>query len=266
MAELLGEGSAGVVYRAVGADGREVALKLFRSELARSESYRGRLAHEVRAAREVRHPNLVALLDAGEAEGVSYIAFAYVAGSETLRARIARSGPLGTHEVVRVGLQIGSALDAMHTAGIVHRDVKPSNVILAGDNALLSDLGLARGAAYTALTRPGHILGTADYLAPELIRGESASAESDIYAFGCTLYECVAGSPPFSDRSVLAVGLAHLEEQPADPSLGRPDLPAAFGAALLRGLAKAPSERPPAALAYARLLEVGARADADQPS
>ena len=195
--EALGEGAAGVVYRAVDGQGTEVALKVIRPEMTRDEGSRKRLAHEIRALREFRHAHLVPLLDAGEADGVSFIAFAYVAGSETLSSRLEREGVFDPTTVVRLARQIGSALDAMHEAGMVHRDVKPSNVILSGDQALLSDLGLVRGAGYTALTRPGRVLGTADYLAPELIRGVTASSASDLYALGCTLFECAVGTPPF---------------------------------------------------------------------
>ncbi len=256
--EALGEGAAGVVYRAVAPDGGEVALKVFRAELTRDDAFRARLSQEVRAARELHHPHLVPLIDAGEADGVSFIASGYIAGSETLGARIERSGPLAPGDVARLASQLGSALDAMHAAGMVHRDVKPSNVILAGDDALLTDFGLAKGAGYTALTRPGRLLGTADYMAPELIRGTKANAATDIYALGCTLYECVAGIPPFGGRSMLAVGIAHLEEQPPDPLLARPELPAEFASALLRALAKDPVERPVTAGAYAGLVEAGA--------
>jgi serine/threonine-protein kinase len=199
----------------------------------------------------------VPLLDAGEAEGVSFIAFAYVADSETLSSRLERTGTLDPAEIVAIARQIGSALDAMHTADMVHRDVKPSNVILSQGTALLSDLGLVRGAGYTALTRPGRVLGTADYLAPELIRGVPAGAASDIYAFGCTLFEGAVGTPPFGGRSMLAVGIAHLEEAPPDPATIRPELPPAFSSALLRALAKEPSDRPATALAYSDLLASG---------
>jgi serine/threonine protein kinase len=253
--ETLGEGAAGVVYRAVDGEGTEVALKVIRPEMTRDEGSRKRLAHEIRALRELRHANLVPLLDAGEVDGTSFIAFAYLAGSETLSGRLERSGVLEPAEIVGVARQIGSALDAMHEAGMVHRDVKPSNVILSGDEALLSDLGLVRGAGYTALTRPGRVLGTADYLAPELIRGETAGPASDLYALGCTLYECAVGTPPFGGRSMLAVGIAHLEEQPPDPAATRAELSPAFCSALLVALAKEPSERPVSARDYAELLE-----------
>lgn len=255
--EALGEGAAGVVYRAVDDQGAEVALKVIRSEMTRDESSRRRLAHEVRALGELRHANLVPLVDAGEADGVSFIAFAYLPGSETLGNRLERLGVLDPTAIVGIARQIGSALDAMHEAGLVHRDVKPSNVILSGGDALLADLGLVRGAGYTALTRPGRVLGTADYLAPELIRGVTAGPASDLYALGCTLYECAVGTPPFGGRSMLAVGIAHLEETPPDPSAARPELSTTFSSALLQALAKEPSERPPTALAYADLLEAG---------
>ena len=260
--ERLGEGASGVVHRAV-ADGQEVALKVIRAELAADEQYRRRLAHEVRAAREIRHRHVVPVVDAGEADGVLYIAFAYVPGSETLARRLEGGPQFSATEVVRLGLQIASAVDAMHAAGLVHRDIKPSNIILTGEQALLTDFGLAKGAAYTALTRPGRILGSVDYLAPELIHGAPATAASDLYAFGCTLYECTTGRPPFAGRGVIATGVAQLEEPPPDPSVVRPDLPAAFSFALVQALAKEPERRPPTALAYAHLLQVALPVAAD---
>jgi serine/threonine-protein kinase len=202
----------------------------------------------------------VALLDAGEDAGLCYIAFAYAPASESLARCIARSGPLPRARVTRLAAEVGSALDALHAAGIIHRDVKPSNIILAGESARLTDFGLAKGAAYAALTRPGQILGTTDYLAPELIRGGAATPASDLYAFGCTLYECVAGAPPFAGRSLLAVGMAQLSEAPADPTRARPEYPPGFGPALLSALAKDPAARPADASAYARLLAAHASA------
>ena len=113
---------------------------------------------------------------------------------------------------------VAAGLDALHRGGIVHRDVKPSNVMLREDgSAALTDFGLAKGAAYTVLTRPGQVLGTLDYLAPELVRGGEATPASDIYALGCVAFECLAGRPPFADRSLFGVGTAHLEDEPPDP-------------------------------------------------
>ena len=128
---------------------------------------------------------------------------------------------------------MAAGLDALHRAGIVHRDVKPSNVLLDADGAArLTDFGLAKGQDYSVLTLPGQMLGTIDYLAPELIRGDEPTAGSDIYAFGCLVYACVAGQPPFAGRGMLQIGVGHLDEEPPDPCAQRPDAPDGFGEAV----------------------------------
>ena len=137
----------------------------------------------------------------------------------------------------------------------MHRDIKPSNVLFDSDGtAMLTDFGLAKGRAYTVLTRPGQVMGTLDYLAPELIRGKPATPATDIYALGCVAFECVVGRAPFGDKSAFQVGLAHLDEPPPDPGAERPDLPAGFAAAILSALEKEPEQRPATAGAYASLL------------
>jgi serine/threonine-protein kinase len=155
---------------------------------------------------------------------------------------------------VRVAEEVAAGLDALHAAGIVHRDIKPQNILFDDSGtAMLTDFGLAKGRAYTVLTKPGQVIGTLDYLAPELIKGSPASPASDVYGLGCVAFECVAGGAPFSDRSLLEVGMAHLEDQPPDPIANRADLPPALGAAVLTALAKEPESRP-AAGAYAEGL------------
>ena len=157
--------------------------------------------------------------------------------------------------MTRIASELASALDALHEAGIVHRDVKASNVLLRdGVTAMLTDFGLAKGEAYTVLTKPGQVMGTLDYLAPELIHGDEATRASDVYALGCLTYECLTGTTPFGGRSVFQIGLAHLDEQPPDPSASRADCPPAFAAAVLRALEKDPAQRPGSAAAYARDL------------
>jgi serine/threonine-protein kinase len=248
----------GIVFRATHEDGREVALKVLREELAGDETFRRRFDHEARSASHVRSPHLVAVLDAGEAGGRYYLASEFVAGA-TLEERIRSGGPLPLADAVAVAAELASALDALHEAGIVHRDVKASNVLLRdGRTAMLTDFGLAKGEAYTVLTKPGQVMGTLDYLAPELIRGDEATRASDVYALGCLAYECLTGSTPFGGRSVFQIGLAHLDEAPPDPREARADCPPALAAAVLTALQKEPERRPPTAGAYARELAAAA--------
>lgn len=253
--EALGEGGMGIVFRAVREpDGQIVALKVLRRALSADESYQHRFLREARVASEVRHRHLVPILDAGEANGRFFLAAEYVAGG-SLEGRIASAGKLPLDEVVRVAAQVGSALDALHQHGLVHRDVKPANVLIRPDgSAVLTDFGLAKGRAYTVLTKPGQVMGTIDYLAPELIRGGQAGPASDMYALACLLYECLTGGPPFADRSILQVGMAHLDEQPADPCAGRDDAPPSVGWVILQGLEKDPERRPPTATALSHML------------
>jgi serine/threonine protein kinase len=249
LGEVLGEGALGVVYRARSADGGVVALKILRSALADDDVYRRRFAREVRVARSVRNRHLVAIVDAGEAQGRPYVAAQYVAGG-SLAERLVRDGPLPPETLVRVVVHVAAGLDALHRAGLVHRDVKPENVMLepTGD-AALTDFGLAKGPAYTVLTRPGEIPGTLDYLAPEVIRGAEADAASDVYALGCLAYACATGAPPFAGLDPFDVGAAHIGHTPEPPPLPR-DL----AWALLQALSKDPAARPPTAAVYGHLL------------
>ena len=237
-------------------EGEVVALKVLRAELAADDVYRRRFAHEVRAASEANNRHLVAVLDAGEVQGRPYIAMTYVPGP-SLESRLEREGPLPLPDVTRIASQLGGALDTLHRAEIIHRDVKPSNVLFNDDNsALLTDFGLAKGRAYTLLTRPGQAMGTLDYMAPELILGKPASSATDVYAFGCLIYECIAGTPPFGDRSVFEIGTAHLEEEPPDIGSIRAEATASLHWVVGRALAKEPDERPSTATAYAHMLQL----------
>lgn len=261
---VLGEGAMGVVYRAVrDGDGAVVALKLMRAELAADAVYRQRFLREARVAAEVEHPHLVSIIEAGEDDGRPYLAAMYVAG-RSLAERIAGSGPLPVEETLAVVAQVGAGLDALHAAGLVHRDVKPANVMLDENGAaLLCDYGLAKGRAFTVLTRPGRVMGTLDYLAPELIRTGHAGPASDVYALGCLAYECLAGDPPFGGLNVFQVGVAHLEEQPPDPCAHRDDAPASLTWAVLKALEKDPARRPNTGTAYAHMLTLAARRGED---
>jgi len=252
---VLGEGGMGLVFKAHReGDERPVALKVLKRQLSGDLVFQHRFQHEARAAAEVRDRHLVAILESAEWDGRHCIASDYVDGG-SLTERVASSGPLPLADVVRVVTEIGTGLDALHAAGVVHRDIKPSNVLFDSDGtAKLTDFGLAKGRAYTVLTRPGQVMGTLDYLAPELIRGQPATPATDLYALGCVSFECVAGRAPFGDKGAFQVGLAHLEEIPPDPCAERPEAPAHFSAAILTALEKDPERRPATAGAYASLL------------
>ncbi|MGH2661230.1 MAG: serine/threonine-protein kinase [Actinomycetota bacterium] len=256
---VLGEGGMGIVFLAVRQeDGQRVALKVLKRELTHDETYRKRFVHEARAAGEVRNKHLVPVLDAGEADGRSYLAVDYVSG-RTLEQRIEEEGKIPLPEIVRVTSEVAAGLDALHSHELVHRDIKPSNIMLDEQGtALLTDFGLAKGRAYTVLTKPGQVMGTLDYLAPELIKGLPATPASDIYALGCVVYECLAGKAPFAEKSVFQVGIAHLEEEPPDPTTGRDDATEGLAWAVLRALEKDPASRPPTATAYAQMISLAA--------
>jgi serine/threonine protein kinase len=253
--ELLGEGGMGLVFRAVRvSDGATVALKVLKVAFVDDETYKQRFLHEGRAAMDVRHENLVPIFEAGEVDGRHFLAVAYVAGP-TLQEHITQSGRLPVEEIVRLASGLASGLDALHERGIVHRDLKSSNVLLENETAMLTDFGLAKGAGYTVLTKPGQVMGTLEYMAPELIRGQPATRASDLYALGCMVYECAAGKTPFGDRSLFEVGIAHLDEEPSDPGADRSDWPQPLSVAVLEALRKEPDLRPGSATAYADLLE-----------
>jgi serine/threonine protein kinase len=254
--EALGEGAAGVVFRARTADGEPAAVKVLRPEHAADEVLRARFSREARLAQEIHSRHVVPILEIAEIDGLTFLAMPfYERGS--LARRLRASGALTVDEAVQLAAHLGRGLDALHGGGIVHRDVKPSNVLLAGDGtAALADFGLARTADSTRLTEEGQPVGTPHYLAPELIEGGEATRASDVYALGCVLYECLVGRPPFAGRALAEIAFAHLAEPPPAAHELRPDLPADVGAALLSALAKNPAERPATGTALARLLHV----------
>jgi serine/threonine-protein kinase len=246
LGEQLGEGATGVVYRA--ADGGvEVAVKLLRATDATAEK---RFAREARLAGASSSRHLVPILEVGD----GYLVMPLYRGG-SLAGRLRAEGRLTVDETVDLAAQLAKGLDVLHAHGIVHRDVKPSNVLLDGEGtAALADFGLARGADSTQLTRDGQLVGTPHYLAPELIEGAVATPASDVYALGCVLYECLAGEPPFAGRGDAQIGFAHLVEPPPDVCELRPELSPQVADALRTALAKEPAARPTTATALARML------------
>jgi serine/threonine-protein kinase len=254
---LIGEGGMGKVFRAVREGEREpVALKIMRSRLSGDEESRKRFLREARAAGEVRHHHLVPVLDAGQAGDRRYLVMPYIAG-RTLDDRLA-GGPLPVPELVQILAEVAAGLDALHRAGLVHRDVKASNVLLdEHGSAALTDFGLAKREDWSRLTKLGQVMGTVDYIAPELLRGEPATPASDLYALGCVSYEMVAGHPPF-EGGMFEVGMAHLEKTPHDPAADRRDTPRGLGSAVLLALDKDARRRPPTATAFANIVGAAA--------
>jgi eukaryotic-like serine/threonine-protein kinase len=248
----LGEGSAGLVFEALGEDGTRVAVKLLRPERAGEATARARFLREARLAQRISSRHVVPILEVGE----NWLVMPYYPqGSlaERLRERLF----LTLEETVSLAAELGRGLDTLHEHGILHRDVKPSNVLLAEDGAAaLSDFGLARASDSTQITHHGQLVGTPHYLAPELIEGSESTRATDLYALGCLLYECVTGEPPFTGTSPAEIGFAHLAEPAPDPRTRRPELTEDVAAALLAALEKDPQARPTSGTALARMLHV----------
>ena len=197
--ELLGRGGMGAVYRAEDVHlGRKVALKLLPPQLAENERARERFLRESRIAASLDHPNVIPIYDADEVDGQLYLAMRYVPGDD-LRGLLAGEGPLAPERALRLVGQVAGALDAAHAHGLVHRDVKPGNVLVADEHCYLVDFGLTKQASsISGLTGTGELVGTVAYTAPEQIRGEGVDARADVYSLACVLYECLTGEQPFA--------------------------------------------------------------------
>ena len=265
--DLIGRGGMSVVYLAEQlALGRKVALKLLSPELSEDEEFRKRFVRESRLAANLEHPNIIPVYEAGEVDGLLFIAMRYVQGSD-LKAMLNREGPLPLDRLIEVISQAAYALDAAHSRGLVHRDVKPGNILVASgegpedsEHVYLSDFGLTkRTDSKSRLTSTGQFVGTLHYVAPEQIQGKDVSGRTDLYALACVAYECLAGSPPFERDSEVAVMYAHLQEPPPNINEVRDDLAPPVGEALARALAKAPEERYENCRSFMRALrDVGA--------
>jgi serine/threonine protein kinase len=255
--QLIGQGGMGVVYRAYDRRlKRTVAIKFIAPKLALDARFRERFLRETELAASFEHPNAVPIYDAGEVDGRLYLAMRYVEGSD-LATLLRSEAPLDPGRTIRICGQVAGALDAAHASGIVHRDVKPSNVLLdAAEHVYLADFGLTR--RLVDEENPlldGSSLGTPAYVAPEQLEGDPADARSDLYSLACLLYECLTGKPPFQRDSHLAVTWAHLEEEPPHASAHNSALPASVDDPLRTALAKDPADRPPSCAALIAALE-----------
>ena len=261
--EQIGRGGMAVVYRSIDLRlDRTVALKILAPELARDEAFRHRFTRECRAAAAVDHPCIIPVFDAGEASGVLFIAMRYVSGRD-VRTLLDREGPLPALQVVNIIEQVASALDAAHARGLVHRDVKPANMLLdsaAGsgqrDHVYLSDFGLTKQSQLnSSLTSTGQFLGTLDYIAPEQIEGSKfVDGRADLYSLACAAFEMLCGTPPFQRDQGVAVIWAQISAPPPRLTDRRPDLPPAIDQVLAKAMAKAPGDRYQTCLEFAAAL------------
>src|SRR5437588_1040836 len=237
---LLGRGGMGAVYLAADVQlGRNVAIKLLIPDLSEDASFRERFLRESRLAASLEHPNVVPIYQAGETDGTLFIAMRYVEGTD-LRRLLADVDRLDASTIASIASQVASALDAAHRSGLVHRDVKPANVLLdADERAYLSDFGLTKKAAsQSGLTATGQLVGTLDYVAPEQIQGQHVDGRADVYSLACVVFECLTGTPPFRRETDVATLWAQIQDPP--PTTGDP----VVDAVLARGLAKHPTGRP----------------------
>ena len=238
---LIGVGGMGKVYRATVGDDLQVALKVVKEDLARDETFRRRFRREARIAQSVRNPHVVPVRDTGEQDGLPYLAAQFIDGV-ALDRKLELEGQLDLAETVRICAQVANGLHALWEAGMVHRDVKPANILLdQTGKAYITDFGLAKLSDGTVLTRPGQPLGSIDYMPPEQIRGEPVTGAADTYSLGCVVFECIDGQPPFADRQGMRVLWAHLQDEPPDPSPKRGDIPPEFILALKAALAEEPN-------------------------
>jgi eukaryotic-like serine/threonine-protein kinase len=251
LGDLIGYGGMAEVHR--GRDvrlGRDVAIKVLRADLARDPSFLNRFRREAQSAAGLNHPSIVSVYDTGEdigTEGVAqpYIVMEYVEG-RTLRDILKSEGRLPPRRAMEIAADVSAALDFSHRAGLVHRDVKPANVMITQSGAVkVMDFGIARAVADNSatVTQTANVIGTAQYLSPEQARGESVDARSDVYSTGCLLYELVTGVPPFQGDSPVAVAYQHVRENPSMPSSRVPGLPRALDSIVMKALAKNPLNR-----------------------
>ena len=258
--EVAGKGGMGVVYRATDlALDRHVAVKLIAPALADDPAFRRRFVSESKVAASLDHPNVIPIHHAGEQDGVLFQVMRYVEG-EDLRTMLRREGRLEPERAAPIVAEVAAALDAAHARGLVHRDVKPANVLLdAGRHVYLTDFGLTVRLGGLDDSRPGRLLGTVHYISPEQIRGEEIGVRTDVYALGAMLFHMLTGGVPFPADTDEARLWAHLSEPPPAPSRAGGGIPVAFDAVIERAMAKDPAHRYASAgdLSRAALAAVG---------
>src|SRR5215216_1370837 len=243
--ERIGRGGMGLVYRAEHLNlRRRAAIKIIAPELAETSGFHERFNREARIAAALQHPNIVTVYDAGEDDGLLYIAMQYIEGSD-LSSVLRGQGRLRPYRALDVCRQVAAALDAAHAQSLIHRDVKPANVLIEGRTAFLTDFGLTKriDGTRTQLTQAGDVVGTIHYVAPEQIEGGRVDARSDIYSLGCLVYHCLSGELPFARDTDVAVIYAHLSEEPPRLTSVRPELPGGLDAVIAKALEKAPERR-----------------------
>jgi len=259
---LLSRGGMGEVFLAEqDAPKRKVALKLLAPELSEDPGFRERFARESEAAASIDHPNVIPIYQSGSSDGALFIAMRYVEGTD-LRTLLSEQGAQRIERAVVICAQIADALEAAHERGLVHRDVKPANILVGrNDHAYLSDFGLIRGSQVaTGITKTGQFMGTIDYAAPEQIKGEAVDGRADIYSLGCVLYECLTGVRPFSRETEVATLYAHLQDTPPVPSALNPSLPPGLDEVAAHAMAKDRNDR------YASAMELATDLRRESPS
>ena len=250
LVSLIGHGGMSIVYKAehIGLE-RTVALKLLSPQLSEDEGFRERFQRESKVAAALEHPNIIPIYEAGDDNEVFYIAMRYVEGAD-LKTRLKEDGPLDTQQLVSLISQVAAALEAAHEKGLIHRDVKPANILIArgagmegSDHAYLSDFGVAKNTAAAGFTKTGLFVGTADYASPEQIEGKPLDGRADIYSLGCVTYEALTATPTYAKDSEVAMMYAHLLEPPPRLTEKRPDLPPEIDDVIAKAVAKSKEDR-----------------------
>jgi serine/threonine protein kinase len=254
--ELVGHGGMSSVYKAKDSLlERHVALKILHEQYSTDDDFVERFKREARSVAQLQHPNIVTVIDRGEENGRQFIVFEFIDG-ENLKEHVVRKGRLEVRDALEISLEVARGLAFAHEQGLVHRDVKPQNVLLNGDGrAKVTDFGIARSVDVDGMTQTGTVLGTSNYIAPEQASGQPVDAHSDVYALGVVLYELLAGDVPFPGESFVAVAMKHMHEPAPNLLDVRGDIPLRVAAAVDRALEKDPEQRFPTMDAFAGELE-----------